>query len=389
MWMMRSIAIGFGLLLAMGSGFSQASHPTCDSRYVEDAGTKIVVLPSGPIASDAQNLECAFKVATHLNKPKVELTQGTYRLLSRVSADNFDGTLTGHTIATTIVAGCSGTRGGIVFNGGSPAITRMTFDSQGSNCANHLTVTSAPDSCGKNSSVFVKLDRLLFQSDKYGDDSAVIVEPQKECIGPGFSPAPETKLLGKLLINRVDMVGSFDVGGKISMSAGAQVDVFFSSLVGRDAGLLFLNTGTNAQIVGSTVESTLVNSYAILIEDAPGIRRSSNVLNVSNSVVVGYGDAIAQDCSVNCIVNISDSEVRSSFGSPFTTSRTGSLRVFGSDIRGADSILLVNNSVMANNDIYISAIPDIRVLGGGNTINQPRNDVKAPMGADNFISSRN
>jgi len=45
--------------------------------------------------------------------------------------------------------------------------------------------------------------------------------------------------------------------------------------------------------------------------------------------------------------------------------------------------------VMANNDIYISAIPDIRVLGGGNTINQPRNDVKAPMGADNFISSRN
>jgi hypothetical protein len=43
---------------------------------------------------------------------------------------------------------------------------------------------------------------------------------------------------------------------------------------------------------------------------------------------------------------------------------------------------------MTNNDLNVSAIPDIRLLGSGNTINQPDNDVIAPIGSNNLVSSR-
>ena len=51
--------------------------------------------------------------------------------------------------------------------------------------------------------------------------------------------------------------------------------------------------------------------------------------------------------------------------------------------------MLQSDSVMANNEVNVLAIPDIRLLGSGNTINQPTNDVIAPVGSSNLVSSRN
>jgi hypothetical protein len=384
----RPMALRFllGMALMLCSWLAYADHPDCDSRYVEELASKIVLAPSEAVGKDSSNLECAFKLAIHKKKPLVELKQGEYLLRTRVSVNNFNGTLSGRTIATTTVSGCSGDRGGIIFHGGSPTLTKMTFDSQGRNCDNHITVTSSPDSCGKNSTVFIKMDRILFRSDRYGDGSAIVIGPRNVCT-TSFQADPW--LLGKVLINRVDFEGSFDVAADIAMAGGAQVDVFFSNLIARDAGLYLRNTGANAQVVSSSIESTRLSSTAVLIQDSAGIRRGNNVLTISKSLIRGYGDAIYQDCSNKCFINVSDSEVHAFFGSPILTTRTGAFRIFDSLVYGDKSIVLHENSVMSNNDVDIFAIPDIRLLGGGNTINQPDNDVIAPAGSNNLISSRN
>ena len=89
------------------------------------------------------------------------------------------------------------------------------------------------------------------------------------------------------------------------------------------------------------------------------------------------------------IINLSNSEVRSSFGAAISTGRRGAFRIFDSVIQSDDSIMLQSDSVMANNEVNVLAIPDIRLLGSGNTINQPTNDVIAPVGSSNLVSSRN
>ena len=138
----------------------------------------------------------------------------------------------------------------------------MTLDSRGRNCAQQILVTTSGKNCGGNTTVFVKLDRLLFLSDRYNDASAFVVAPPDSCFS---ASQPDTKLLGKVLVNRVELSGEYDVGAKISMAAGAQVDIFFSDISGRDAGIQYLNTGSNAQIVSSTIEATKRYSAAILI----------------------------------------------------------------------------------------------------------------------------
>ena len=383
----KSILIFVVALTAFPSAsLVEANHPECDARFVQTSGSKIVVLPSAPNQVDAENLQCALLLANHRKLPTVELIEGEYELRQRVEISGFSGTLTGNTIATTRIKGCSGSRGGISFKGGSPTVTRMTLDSRGRNCAEQILVTTSGKDCGGNTTVFVKLDRLLFLSDRYNDASAFVVAPPDSCFS---ASQPDTKLLGKVLVNRVELSGEYDVGAKISMAAGAQVDIFFSDIGGRDAGIQYLNTGSNAQIVSSTIEATKRYSAAILIKDYPGFRRSANVLNVSSSSIIGYGDGIFQDCSVKCFVNISDTSITSSFGSPISTTKTGAFRVFDSSIRGDGSIIFYNNSVMANNDVNVFAIPDIRLLGSGNTINQPDNDVYSPAGSNNLVSSRN
>jgi len=281
--------------------------------------------------------------------------------------------------------GCSGKEGAIVFMGGSPTITRMTFDSRGKNCDERIVVTTVDESCGVSTTIFAKLDRLRFLNDRYGDQSAIVVSPPDACFG--YSK-PDTKLLGKLSINRVEMIGEYEVGAKISMAGGAQVDIFFSDIIGREVGVDFVSSGANAQIVGTTIETSLLGSLALQIDEYPGVRRTGNVLNVSNSTILGYDDAIYQNCSATCYVNISNSEVRARFGSAIESGRKGAFRIFDSDIRSDKSILLYDNSVMTNNDLNVSAIPDIRLLGSGNTINQPDNDVIAPIGSNNLVSSR-
>lgn len=184
------------------------------------------------------------------------------------------------------------------------------------------------------------------------------------------------------------MIGEYEKGAKISMAGGAQVDIFFSDIVGREVGVDFVSSGANAQIVGTTIETSLLGSLALEIDEYPGVRRTGNVLNVSNSTILGYDDAIYQNCSATCYVNISNSEVRARFGSAIESGRKGAFRIFDSDIRSDKSILLYDNSVMTNNDLNVSAIPDIRLLGSGNTINQPDNDVIAPIGSNNLVSSR-
>ena len=383
----KTISITFIAWMAFsGASLTQASHPECDTRFVQTSGSKVVVAPSAPIQLDAENLQCALLLANHRKLPTVALMEGEYDLRQRVEVSGFSGTLTGNTIATTHITGCSGSRGGISFKGGSPTVTRMTLDSRGRNCTEQILVTTSDDACGGSTTVFVKLDRLLFLSDHYNDDSAFVVAPPASCVS---ASQPDTKLLGKVLVNRVELSGEYDVGAKISMAAGAQVDIFFSDISGRDAGIQYLNTGSNAQIVSSTVEASKRYSAAILIKDYPGFRRSANVLNVSSSSIIGYGDGIFQDCSVKCFVNISDTSITASFGSPISTTITGAFRVFDSSIRGDGSIIFYNNSVMANNDIKVFAIPDIRLLGSGNTINQPDNDVYSPAGSNNLVSSRN
>lgn len=363
-----------------------ANHPVCDSRYVEVAATKITVAPSAPNQRDAENLQCALRTAVHEGQPTVELLEGEYNLRSRIAVTNFVGTLKGHTITTTNVVGCSGKQGAIVFMGGSPTITRMTLDSRGLNCDERIVVTTADESCGVSTTIFAKLDRLRFLNDRYGDQTAIVVSPPEACFG---YLKPDTKLLGKLLINRVEIIGEYEKGAKISMAGGAQVDIFFSDIVGREVGVDFVSSGANAQIVGTTIETSLLGSLALQINEYPGVRRSRNVLNVSNSAILGYGDAIYQNCSASCYVNISNSEVRARFGSAIESGRKGAFRIFDSNIRSDKSILLYDNSVMTNNDVDVSAIPDIRLLGSGNTINQPDNDVIAPMGSNNLVSSRN
>jgi len=362
-----------------------ANHPACDSRYVEVAATKITVAPSAPNQRDAENLQCALRTAAHEGQPTVELLEGEYNLRSRIAVTDFAGTLKGHTITTTNVVGCSGKEGAIVFMGGSPTITRMTFDSRGKNCDERIVVTTVDESCGVSTTIFAKLDRLRFLNDRYGDQSAIVVSPPDACFG--YSK-PDTKLLGKLLINRVEMIGEYEVGAKISMAGGAQVDIFFSDIIGREVGVDFVSSGANAQIVGTTIETSLLGSLALQIDEYPGVRRTGNVLNVSNSTILGYDDAIYQNCSATCYVNISNSEVRARFGSAIESGRKGAFRIFDSDIRSDKSILLYDNSVMTNNDLNVSAIPDIRLLGSGNTINQPDNDVIAPIGSNNLVSSR-
>lgn len=362
-----------------------ANHPVCDSRYVEVAATKITVAPSAPNQRDAENLQCALRTAVHEGQPTVELLEGEYDLRSRIAVNDFAGTLKGHTITTTNVVGCSGKQGAIVFMGGSPTITRMTFDSRGKNCDERIVVTTVDESCGVSTTIFAKLDRLRFLNDRYGDQSAIVVSPPEACFGYSM---PDTKLLGKLLINRVEMIGEYEKGAKISMAGGAQVDIFFSDIVGREVGVDFVSSGANAQIVGTTIETSLLGSLALQIDEYPGVRRTGNVLNVSNSTILGYDDAIYQNCSATCYVNISNSEVRARFGSAIESGRKGAFRIFDSDIRSDKSILLYDNSVMTNNDLNVSAIPDIRLLGSGNTINQPDNDVIAPIGSNNLVSSR-
>ena len=69
------------------------------------------------------------------------------------------------------------------------------------------------------------------------------------------------------------------------------------------------------------------------------------------------------------IINLSNSEVRLSFGAAISTGRRGAFRIFDSVIESDDSIMLQSDSDMANKEVSVLAISDIRLLGSGNTIN--------------------
>lgn len=376
--------LSIGLWLSVPAVFASTD---CDARFVEEQDTRVIVHPSAPSQLDAINLQCAFDLAVQRGKTQVRLTKGTYSIRSRIEVSSYAGSFTGETIATTVIKGCSGSSGGIFFRGGSPTVTRMTFDSTAGNCDSQITVTNVSDTCGDSSTVFVRLDRLLLKSSRYVDQAGIVIAPSESC---SRTARPDTKLLGKVLINRVEMRGEFYTGARLAMAGGAQIDVFFSYLVGRDHAVHLLNPGTNTQVVSSNIEaSSGVRSRALLIEYRNGVRRSSNVLSVTGSTITGLGGGIYQGCSDKCFVTISDSTVTSNYGSPIETERKGVFRVFDSSIYGKESILLFDNSVISNNDIDIFAIPDIRLRAGGNTINQPQNDVFAPTGSVNLISSRN
>ena len=242
-----------------------ASSIGCDDDFVQLNQVTLVIKVTANGVDDTNNIQCALDAAASGGYPIVRLAPTTY-FTSALLVKNFKGTFEGTTKATTIIEvldhsiDCDAMRTAgmqhavIKFVGGEPRLRYMTIradqscmeDGQQINALLNFTGESALAGDCDNDVIFGVVDRVILDSNNNdtGPRTAVLVFAESR---NGNVWGCKDTLLGTFKLNRVEIINSY-FGIRISMQAGAQVDMNFNEFRNNREAIQLYNTNQNTSI---------------------------------------------------------------------------------------------------------------------------------------------